>query len=130
MKIKVDNHLTPNFLEMGKFVGNGTPGATELSGRDLIAAQALTLCDTDQIVAEVTNRLRPSETHTETVLASFKTDMLLTELTYRAQNIALVLIEAQNMIAMSEFLLSGHNLFQTSSFDLDGYKLASGSNDG
>jgi hypothetical protein len=105
-------------------------GDSLLNERDLIAAQALSLCDTDQIADEITSRIRPHENLPPTVLESFKTDMLLTELSYRAQKIAMILIESQNTITMTELLFSGGDLFPTSSQDLDGYSMTSGSSDG
>ena len=122
--------MTPNFLKTVSFAGSMTEEAGLLNERDLIAAQALSLCDTDQIADEIATRLRPHENLPATTLETFKTDMLLTELTYRAQKIAMILIEAQNMIAMSELLFSGGNLFPTVAQDLDGYNMSSGSNDG
>jgi adenosyl cobinamide kinase/adenosyl cobinamide phosphate guanylyltransferase len=130
MTISVTPPLTPNFLKTGNFTGNAPEGDSLLNERDLIAAQALSLCDTDQITDEIATRIRPHENPSPTALESFKTDMLLTELSYRAQKIAMILIESQNMIAMTELLFSGGNLFPTNSQDLDGYNMISGSSDG
>lgn len=130
MTISVTPPITPNFLKTGNFTMSAPEGDSLLNERDLIAAQALSLCDTDQIADEITSRIRPHENLPPTVLESFKTDMLLTELSYRAQKIAMILIESQNMITMTELLFSGGDLFPTNSQDLDGYSMTSGSSDG
>ena len=87
------------------------------------------MCDTDQIMEELIHRMRATQESQETILKDFKTDMLLTELTYRAQKIALTLIEAQQMITMTGFLFSGGNLFGSSYCDLDGYTLTGSKDD-
>ena len=94
----------------------------------MIAAQALTLCDTDQIMEEVLYRMRTPEAQ-GTVLKDFKTNMLLTELTHRAQKIALTLVEAQNILALSEYLFSDGALFNSGYQNLDGYALTGSSDD-
>ena len=109
-------------------MGNGQQ-KNPIDYRDLVAAQALALCDTDQIVNEITSRCHPDEKIVETVLKDFKTNMLLTELSYRAQKIAMTLIEAQNMITMSEMMFSMGSLFPMNHQDLDGYYLTGSKDD-
>jgi hypothetical protein len=129
MTINVTPPITPNFLKTINFSGKVDQGPGLLNDRDLIAAQALSLCDTDQIADEIALRLRPYENLPPTILKSFKTDMLLTELTYRVQKITMILIETQNMMSMTQFLFSGGDLFSTDFQDLDGYNIPSGSID-
>ena len=95
----------------------------------MIAAQALSLCGTDQIVDEVSARTYSSGKPPETGLKDFKTNLLLTELAYRAQKIAMTLVEAQNMLVMSELLFSGDGLFPTTFQDLNGYSLTGSKDD-
>jgi nicotinamidase-related amidase len=53
----------------------------------------------------------------------------LTELIYRAQKIALILVDAQNTMIMSEFLLSAGGLFTTSHQNLDDNTLTGSKDD-
>ena len=126
--VKISNtHLTPNFLETLDPLGN--KHEVLMNPQDLIAAQALTLCATDQIMEELIFRMKTSLTAKRTILSDFKTNMLLTELAYRAQKIALTLVEAQSILAVSEYLFTDGNLFTSSHKDLDGYSLTGSNND-
>jgi len=121
--------LTPNFLQTVDITDPKNKSNDVVSSKDLLAAQALSLCDTDQIMDELLSRMYPDQSPAITALDSFKVNMLLTELSYRAQKIALVLIEAQSAIAMSELLLSAGSLFKTDRAVLDGYTPVTGSKD-